>query len=142
MNIAENVERIFSDCLFRDNEISDGKPPADAVLVEGIVSKYGFHPERLAAHKAEIAEVIRRMPNEFMADSHAGGHSFLNLCMDKDGNQWGEHHNMEQLVTLAIATKQGQYLLPREIWRALPGGVPYLSFTPQSAADEGAFSNG
>lgn len=127
MNIAEKLDVIFKDSLFRDDEINaDNSPPEDAILVEGIVSNFGFHPKRVAAHKDEISDVIKLMPEEF---TKGGGWSFLNLCMDKDGNQWGEHRNMEQLVTLSIATDQGKYLMPREMWSAFPGGMPYVSFT-------------
>jgi len=127
MNISSKVDTIFLDSLFTDEEIDGSNtPPEGAVLVEGIVSKFGFHPERLATHKDQISDLIKLMPEEF---SKGGGWSFLNLCMDKDGNQWGEHRNMEQLVALAIATEQGKYVMPREMWSVLPGGMPYIAFT-------------
>jgi len=129
MSIASKVDNIFRDSLFTGEEIgTDNTPPEGAVLVEGIVSNFGFHPERLVTHKDEIADLIALMPENFHQNS-GGGWSFLNLCMDKDGNQWGEHRNMEQLVTLAIATNQGKYVMPREMWSVLPGGMPYIVFT-------------
>ena len=128
MNIAERVDTIFKDSLFLDIELKDSNtPPANAILVEGIINKFGFHPERLESHKDEITDLINLMPDNFQK-SKGGGWSFLNLCMDKDNNQWGEHINMEQLVALAIATNQGKFAMPREMWNILPGGMPYVVF--------------
>jgi hypothetical protein len=57
--------------------------------------------------------------------------SFLNACMTKDDNQWGEHQNMEQLLALGIAIGYARILLPRNMWSVLPGGVPYFSVGPK-----------
>jgi len=125
--IAEQVDDIFCDCLFREDEIVDGTPPENAILVDGLIAKYGFHPDRVARHKEEVRALLDQMPDVFHAHS-GGGMSFLNLCVAKDGHQWGEHRNMEQLVTLAIATGLGQYCMPREMWSMFPGGMPYVTF--------------
>lgn len=126
-DLAERVEKVLLDCLFKDEEIQDGKPPADAVIAEGVISKYAFHPQRLAAHKDDIAELCNELPDDFQK-SKGGGWSFLNLCQTKDGVQWGEHRNCEQLVALAVATGQGSYPMPREMWSILPGSMPYVQF--------------
>jgi len=126
MDKAERVEKIFMDCLFKDEEIKDGKAPSDAVLVEGLVSKFGFHPTRLASHQAEIEKELLEFDDDFYTGK-GGGMTFLNFCNTKDGEQWGEHRNMEQLITLGIAIKKVKYCLPRSMWNALPGGVPYVS---------------
>jgi len=118
---AENVNTVFRACLFED-----GEDTANAVKAEGIMSNFGFHPERLAKHKADIASMLAELPDEFRADK-GGGWSFLNACMTRDGDQWGEHVNMEQLVTLGIATGHAKMLLPRDMWEVLPGGMPYFA---------------
>lgn len=127
MDIAKRIDSIFKDSLFIDNEIKDGQIPDNAILVEGIINNFSFHPERLSTHKDEINEIIELMPKEFQEHS-GGGMSFLNLCVDKNGKQWGEHRNMEQLVTLSIAIGKGKYSMPKAMWPALPGGVPYITF--------------
>jgi len=59
-----------------------------------------------------------------------GGWSFLQLCEDDHGEQWtGLHKVMDELLMLAIATKHARILLPRELWSALPGGMPYIMFS-------------
>lgn len=124
---AEAVTAIMADCLYRHDEIAGGKVPDDAVLVEGVVRKYGLHPGRLASHKAEIADLLADLPTEFQPSPEGGGGwSFLNACMDKNGRHWGEHRDMEALFVLGIATEQAAWLLPREMWDAMPGGMPYV----------------
>ena len=125
MEKAERVEKLFLDCLFRDEEIRDGIPE-DAVTVEGLINKFGFHPGRLASHQKEIEKELSDFDDKFYIGK-GGGHSFLNLCYTKDGEQWGEHRNMEQLICLGVAVKKVQYCLPRDMWSMLPGGMPYIS---------------
>jgi hypothetical protein len=123
----QRIEEIVVDCLYTDDE--DMTAPAP-VVVEGILHNMGFHPERLASHKQEIAELLAELPDEFQpADQGGGGGmSFLNMCMDKHGNQWtGLHLRQEQLCLLAIGTGQGQWCLPKEMWSILPGAMPYFA---------------
>jgi hypothetical protein len=125
MNIAQEVDAVITDCLFAENELIDGKPPEGAVLIEGIATSYVFHPGRIAAHTLKIAELCGELLPDFHK-SGGGGQSFLNLCQDKHGEQWGEHFECEKLLVLAIATDQGGYLIPRAMWKVLPGAVPYV----------------
>jgi len=75
---AEAVNKIFMDCLFRDEELVDGKLPDEAaktaIIVEGIVTNAGLHPGRLAEHREEIVALIDELPDTFRE-----GWSFLNL---------------------------------------------------------------
>ncbi len=122
---AAEVERILFTCLFRDAELIDRQPPADAVIVEGIINKFGFHPGRLEFHKIRIKELLYCLPPEFQK-SKGGGWSFLNACLDSNGTQWGEHANMDQLFVLGMATRQAVMLTPRGMWDVFPGGMPYF----------------
>ena len=41
--------------------------------------------------------------------------------------QWtGFHQTMDELVCLGLAIEKLSYLMPREYWKILPGGMPYL----------------
>ena len=53
--------------------------------------------------------------------------------MTKSGEQWGEHMNIEQLLALGIATGQAGYPMPKEMWKMLPGGMPYFTVKVRSA---------
>ncbi|HEX7484447.1 MAG TPA: hypothetical protein VF281_04850 [Candidatus Saccharimonadales bacterium] len=109
------------DCLFRD-----GEDTTNYVVAEGIVQTVGFHPGRLEEHREEIHEMLAELPDSFK-QSAGGGMSFLNACMDRHENQWtGVHQTQEQLVQLGIGIEEASYLLPREMWGMLPGGMPYI----------------
>ena len=118
----ERVNAIFMDCLFKD-----GEDTSKHIKAEGITRHVGFHPERLESHKAEITAMLEELPDEFK-ESGGGGMSFLNACNDKHGNQWtGLHQRMEQLFQLGIGVSKVKCLMPREMWGALPGGMPYYA---------------
>lgn len=118
---AENVNFIFGDCLFRNDEDT-----ANAVKTEGIMCEVWFHPARLKSHKAEIVEMCNELPDNFKASSGSGW-SFLNLCINKSKEQWtGDHRQMEQLMLLGLASGKMQLLTKRKLWEILPGGMPYV----------------
>lgn len=118
---ADRVNSIFMACLFKD-----GEDTSDHIVAEGIVNIVGFHPGRIEKHRQEIHDMLAELPDEFKT-SGGGGYSFLNACMDKHGNQWtGVHQTQEQLIQLGIAIGEVEYCLPREMWSAFPGGMPYL----------------
>ena len=125
---AQLLDETFKDCLYTESELEglNGQPPTDAILVEGIVSHFGFHPERLTEHKEQVREWLRALPHEFR-ENDGGGWSFLQACNDAEGHQWGEHRNMEQLFSLAIGLELAKYLLPRSMWSVFPGSVPYIT---------------
>ena len=130
---TKNVETVFKDCLYTEEEITfeppNSKVPKGCVIVEGIVNTFGFHPERLASHKEDIRSMLADLPTEFRENS-GGGWSFLNACIRQhDGEQWGEHRNMEQLFCLGIGLGMAKWLLPRNMWNVLPGEMPYVSIT-------------
>jgi len=115
------VESIFYDCLFKEDE-----PKDIYVEAEGLVCNVGFHQGRLESHRQEITELLDKLPSEFKK-SEGGGWTFLNACLDKDGNQWtGSHEIMEQLVQLGIGIDMVHYLFPKALWSSFPGGVPYF----------------
>ena len=122
-NMASRVNEVFMDCLFRD-----GEDTTNHIVAEGIMSTYGFHPERLETHRNDIKELLERLPDEFKE-----GWSFLNACNDRDGEQWtGLHTTMEQLVVLGIALGFASYLMPRDLWSVMPGGMPYFNVNTET----------
>lgn len=110
---SKRVSDIYNACL------------GDDVEVEGIIGfKHRFSASALAEHKAEIGQILAELPDQFQA---SGGWSFLNMCNDKNGNQWTDLHAiMEALLMLGIMTDQAGYPLPRSFWPMLPGGMPYV----------------
>lgn len=116
---ANNVETVIKDCLFLDEE-----DKSNPVISEGIMNAFGFHPERLESHREDIRSMLSALPDEFHADK-GGGMSFLNACMTRDGEHWGEHPSMDKLFVLGQALGLAKLALPRAMWNVLPGGMPY-----------------
>jgi len=70
--------------------------------------------------------MLNQLPDDFKK-SGGGGMSFLNICIDKEGNHWTDlHQTMDELVTMGIACQKAAFLMPREMWSVLPGGMPYV----------------
>jgi len=122
---SKNVENILMYCLYNEEELAHSKrPPEGSVLVPGVIHAFALHPSRLEEKSKDIETLLRQLPEEFYA-TKGGGMSFLRACMRFDGEQWGEHHDMEALMVLGMATKKVTCLMPKEMWPALPGGMPY-----------------
>lgn len=112
---AQNVEKLFAEC-FRET----GEP------IEGIGGSAALDT---TGRESDIAEMLAQLPAEFQraGAGGGGGWTFLKACLDKDGGQWTSlHSDMDKLFMLGIAAGQAQWLLPREMWSALPGGMPYV----------------
>lgn len=124
---ASRVTEIFRDCLFNEGEDTSNNVPA-----EGIKTTVGFHLERLQSYKDEVAAMLDELSDDFKPVG-GGGTSFLNACDDKHGRQWADlHQTMEQLFQLGIALGKVTCLMPRVMWDALPGGVPYYLVDPSA----------
>ena len=123
---AKEVGEVFLACLYKPEEIGGSKePPKGAVIVEGIRGKHGFHPKRLEEQRSKVTEWLKALPHQFRKNG-GGGWSFLNACMQENGVQWtGLHERMEQLFCLAIGLGLAKCQMPRQMWSAFPGGMPY-----------------
>lgn len=117
MEIANEVHRLVNMCL---NGTADG-----ALVVDGIMRKFGFSAAKVAENREAIRTLLDELPAEFHK-SGGGGMSFLNMPMDKHGNQWGEQSTAEALYALGSAAGMAKFCLPRAFWSSLPGGVPYI----------------
>lgn len=117
----ENVERIFLDCLFKENELIDGKPIDNFCIAEGIVNTVCFHEGRLNQHKKEIEDLIDKILDI------GQGIPFAVMCESVEGYQWtSEHMYMEQLMLLGVGSEVLVYPVGSELWDILPGGLPYI----------------
>jgi hypothetical protein len=114
---AQAVQDVFMDCLFRD-----GEPTTDHVRADGIRSSVDFHPERLVKHTSDIVEFLSELPVEFK-----DGTSFLQACVNRQSEQWGEQTHMDMLFQLGIGIGKVTCPFPREMWKVLPGGMPYYT---------------
>lgn len=109
---AQNVEDLFRECLAHDG-----------VEVDGVIGKAMLKVDGREVH---IRSMLASLPSEFRS-SGGGGWSFLNACLRGDGTQWtGLHQTMDRLFMLGIAAGLVHWLMPRDMWPTLPGGMPYV----------------
>jgi hypothetical protein len=135
MITVEAINKIMDDVMLTEEEAIEVRAdlnsipanPDKYVVAEGIVHKFVFMKDRLEAHRSEVVDIINQLPNEFRK-SGGGGWSFLNLCTDKDGNQWGEQHDAEALYVIANGLGLAKTQMPKTMWGMFPGGVPYIVF--------------
>jgi hypothetical protein len=129
---SERVSEIFHDVLYTTDEVlavPQGDAPEGAVVVEGVMTKFGLHPQRLESHRDEVTHMLQALPMEFrsVAVGGGGGWSFLNACQDANDHQWtGMHQVMDELFVLGQGLGLVSYLMPRDMWDAMPGGMPYV----------------
>ena len=116
---AENVEAIFYECLCDENTKSATQP------YKGVRNTASFDLAALRKRHGDIEDLLDELPEGFH-EGKGGGWSFLNACMDREGNQWGEHRHMEMLFLLGLAVGRVREPEPFASMREhLPGGMPY-----------------
>lgn len=116
------VHSIFLDCQFQEHEDRSSHIRVEGVVLEEVM----LHPLRVAKNKTVIEDLLLLLDNSFMADG-GGGASFLNMCVDKHGVQWtGVHSVQEELFILGRAIGAAHFVVPRQYWDALPGGMPFV----------------
>jgi hypothetical protein len=121
---AEAVNRVFIDCLSGSSE--EGNP--DVLVVDGIVNRFALSKTKVEIYREKIKDLLTELPLPFFPTTMGGqgGWSFLQMCVDRDDNQWGEHPDMEKLCILGLATNMVHWCVPRNLWAILPGGMAYL----------------
>jgi hypothetical protein len=119
---ADNVSKVFEGCRYGINDINNLR---NAILIHGVVINIAFNPDKVEQQHENINQLLEQLPSKFKQ-----GWSFLNMCYDKDDNQWGEHYNIDQLVCLGLAIERISFLFEREMWGIFPGSVPYLTVLP------------
>jgi hypothetical protein len=118
----KNVEEVFKYCLYNDNEEHND----NNTIVEGIQLKVKFHPERLKEKESIIIDFLEQLPDDFKSTG-GGGMSFLNMCMDNKDKMWTDLHQVvELLLLLGIAIDKARFAFPRDFWKNMPGGMPYI----------------
>lgn len=118
----ERVVELFDGCLWDTS--------GDHIAQRCIEHSAAFSKSLLEKNREAIRELLMELPTAFHSTNlpeGGGGWTFLNTCFDKDYNQWTDQHLVqEMLIMLGLATGQVVWSLPRELWVALPHGMPYL----------------
>lgn len=127
---AKKIEEALKDSLYKKEEVDTGgrcisEGFAAPVVVEGIVETFCLNSKRLNEKKDQVIKWLSEFEDGFMKGK-GGGQSFLNFCQTKDGYQWGEHNDCQNLLVLAIGLNLMEYCAPKEMWKSLPHGMPYV----------------
>ncbi len=118
---SQAVNEIMDRCLLRDDE-----PLELALQVRGIANSFSFHRRRLAENAGVIAILLAQLPYQFQAE--CGGWSLASACYDRQLSQWtGREQQVEELFCLGIGAGKAGWLASRDMWPALPGGIPYVT---------------
>ena len=126
---AERVRILVLSSLFQKDEVIDYAPPKERVVeTHGIKSSFGFNKDRLEANREKIIELLKEIVTEPFLKGHGDGYSFLEFCRDRNGEIWGDHRIMDELLCLSIGLGVGGFNLPREMWAIMPASMPYIWF--------------
>jgi hypothetical protein len=130
----ESLMKIFIYCLWTSDEIKalglslEGTDiPPGSIVVHMMVNAFCFHPDRIKDSRVLIRNMLMELPEQFREDS-GGGMSFIEGIRTKNGELWGDHRAVEVLFALGMAAGFMEECAPREMWPALPGGIPYYRF--------------
>lgn len=108
-----------------------GYEPTDLIVL-GITGRLAFKKENVERFREDIVAMLMELPEVFRESSEGKGASFLLATDDRHDNQWtGSQKYMEALFVLGMAIGRVRTLLPRGLWSALPGGVPYYQITDE-----------
>jgi hypothetical protein len=130
---SSNVDTVLEDCLF-DHKPSDAEK-ISSPSADGIMATFHFDPKKLSIHKEDICSMLAELPDAFQQDG-GGGMSFLNACITRSGNQWGEHRSIDLLFMLGMAIGKVKCCFSREMWNTLPGGMPYYVVLKDAPAEK------
>ena len=112
----QNVEEVFKDCLADNKEYT----------MKGVLIEAAFNRDKIAEHEQNIMQMLMQLPKEFHRPGGCGW-SFVNMCIDKNGNQWTDYHRtQDKLVCLGRAIGAVEFVLQRDLWKIFPGGMPYI----------------
>ena len=102
----------------------DGEDTTNFIIVEGIVSTFRFHPQRLEEQRELVTAILNELPAAFKVKE-----SFLKIRFTKNGELWtGRYIICEELVGMAIGLDLMEYHYSRELWKLLPDEAPLLTY--------------
>lgn len=122
------VQDLLTECLLAPDESEDGAP-----FVECPSADFRFDAGRLAVYREPIRELLAGLSPAFRT-----GWSLINASLDRDGRRWTtSRRDIEGLAALAIGAGLAHWSFPREAWRILYRGFPYLTIDKPAAGENG-----
>lgn len=122
---AQNVKQVLTTCLYVQSTPEAAETPcaiSKPIVVQGIVNNFEFDRQMLVKETPHIEELLSELPESFKE-----GSSFMEMYTNRDGEQWtGVIQPLEELLVLGVAVGKIRFLVPREQWWSLSGGMPYI----------------
>lgn len=119
----ENVKHVLTTCLQIQSAPESGTESTETVVVQGIANNFVFNKHMLLQEEKHIEELLSDLPEDFKQ-----GSSFMQMYTNREGEQWtGVIQPLEELLALGVAVGKIHYLVPREQWWSLSGGMPYIA---------------
>ena len=97
-----------------------------ALTIKAVIHTYVFCKQAIASAVPRIEAMLAELPAAF---HEQGGASFLAASVRRDGVQWGDHLQMEQLIALGLAAGLVAESFPEIMRKVLPGGMPAYRVT-------------
>ena len=120
---SSNVQHVYLDCLVSHTNPGDGETTTPDI--HGVIHRAKFWQSKIDENADDINDLLDQLPAGFHA-GEGGGWSFLQACIDRDDEHWGEHLHMEMLFLLGLAIGRVREPEPFASMRgSLPGGMPY-----------------
>lgn len=131
-----NIARLTALCLLlpRDKEAIALGEDIPIVTVDAVTRLFDFRLDRLKEHEPEIRAMLDRVDPKFKeSGGHGAWYGFFNLTTYPDSYEsahevpaWAPPGHAEWLLALGLAIGKVRWLSPRETWKDLPNGLPYL----------------
>ena len=126
MVISKQIEQLINRTIIKNCLIGSRVIIDDNCIIKDCI----IPDDSKIGNKTEIENLLSQCDPTFFDTSEGKGWSFLNFCQDGKGELWtGVHKICDCLICLGLAIGKVNFLLPRELWDVLPGGVPYLQIT-------------
>ncbi len=126
-----NVNKTIMACLYNHEDVAESAAlgvASEPCLVQSVILRVDFSAAKVQRQKHNIKSMLDELPLVFHPEAAGGGGgmSFLQMCVTRDGEQWGEHRSCDELVALGLAAGFCTFPMERSMWPVLPGGMPYI----------------
>ena len=141
------VSETFDICFINDDQLVEIEAnPTNCKQCESVMGPRHMRIDKLEENRERIVSWLSALDDAYRR-SVGGGYTFLNMCVDRDGQQWtGFHMVQNQLVMLGNGIGMCSILYIKDFIRnampdlsdteldefveqqglALPGGMPYI----------------
>lgn len=121
---GERINEIYEDTLLRDSDFDEEGLKDDYLVGEGLNKVSYFSATRMGQYMEELDGYISSLKNIDTAPS------LSELAHLEDDSMWTESvEDLDTLLQVGIAAGMLFMPLPKDTWKLLPGGLPFVGRT-------------